>query len=213
MEKVCVMLPLIKIRKWKTGEDFFMNGMNHIRKQNYQTLDLTYTALGAVLIVLCSWISIPAAVPFTMQTFAVFFVLAALGGARGTASIFVYILLGTVGLPVFSGFTGGAGRLLGNTGGYIVGFLFTGLAYWLLTRLFGKTRVVQLLALAAGLLAVYAFGTAWFLFVYARTSGSAGLAAVLGWCVFPFLVPDLLKLALALYLARRLSPLLSLTRR
>ena len=190
-----------------------MNGMNHIRKQNYQTLDLTYTALGAVLIVLCSWISIPAAVPFTMQTFAVFFVLAALGGARGTASIFVYILLGTVGLPVFSGFTGGAGRLLGNTGGYIVGLLFTGLAYWLLTRLFGKTRVVQLLALAAGLLAVYAFGTAWFLFVYARTSGSVGLAAVLGWCVFPFLVPDLLKLALALYLARRLSPLLSLTRR
>ena len=176
-----------------------MNGMNHIRKQNYQTLDLTYTALGAVLIVLCSWISIPAAVPFTMQTFAVFFVLAALGGARGTASIFVYILLGTVGLPVFSGFTGGAGRLLGNTGGYIVGFLFTGLAYWLFTRLFGKTRVVQLLALAAGLLA--------------RTSGSVGLAAVLGWCVFPFLVPDLLKLALALYLARRLSPLLSLTRR
>ena len=180
---------------------------------NHSSTDLVYMALGAVLIALCSWITVPAAVPFTMQTFAVFFVLAALGGARGTASIFVYILLGTVGLPVFSGFTGGAGRLLGNTGGYIVGFLFTGLVYWLVTRLFGKTRVVQLLALAAGLLAVYAFGTAWFLFVYARTSGSVGLAAVLGWCVFPFLGPDLLKLALALYLARRLSPLLSLTRR
>ena len=73
-----------------------MNGMNHIRKQNYQTLDLTYTALGAVLIVLCSWISIPAAVPFTMQTFGIFLAVGLLGGKLGSLAVGVYLLLGIV---------------------------------------------------------------------------------------------------------------------
>lgn len=89
-------------------------------KNPHQTIDLVYIALGAVLISICSWISIPTTVPFTMQTFAVFFVLSALGGKRGTVAIIVYILLGAVGIPVFSNFTSGIGILLGNTGGYIV---------------------------------------------------------------------------------------------
>ena len=100
-------------------------------KNPHQTIDLVYIALGAVLISICSWISIPTTVPFTMQTFAVFFVLSALGGKRGTVAIIVYILLGAVGIPVFSNFTSGIGILLGNTGGYIVGFVFMGLVYWL----------------------------------------------------------------------------------
>ncbi|MBR2187042.1 MAG: biotin transporter BioY, partial [Lachnospiraceae bacterium] len=66
------------------------------------TLDLVYTAIGAALIAVCSFISIPTTVPFTMQTFAVFLVLLALGGRRGTASVFLYVLMGAVGLPVFS---------------------------------------------------------------------------------------------------------------
>ena len=66
-----------------------------------RSLNLAFTALGAVLIAVCSWISIPTAVPFTMQTFAVFFVLLALGGRRGTCSILVYILLGAAGTPAF----------------------------------------------------------------------------------------------------------------
>ena len=103
--------------------------MNNGKEQNkkLQTIDLVYMALGAVLIAISSWISIPTTVPFTMQTFAVFFVLSALGGRRGTITILVYVLLGAVGIPVFSQFTSGIGILLGNTGGYIIGFLFTGL--------------------------------------------------------------------------------------
>ena len=90
-------------------------------------------ALGAVFIAICSWISIPAAVPFTMQTFAAFFVLSALGGKRGTITILTYIFLGAVGVPVFAQFTSGIGILLGNTGGYIVGFIFIGLNYRLIS--------------------------------------------------------------------------------
>ena len=103
--------------------------MNNTQKteKNFRTIDLAYIALGAVLIAVCSWISIPTTVPFTMQTFAMFFVLSILGGKRGTTAIFVYVLLGAVGVPVFANFTSGIGVLLGNTGGYILGFLFIGL--------------------------------------------------------------------------------------
>ena len=94
------------------------------KKKRFRTVDLSYIALGAVLIAVCSWISIPTTVPFTMQTFGVFFVLSILGGRRGTAAIVVYVLLGAVGVPVFSQFTSGIGVLLGNTGGYLIGLCF-----------------------------------------------------------------------------------------
>lgn len=72
----------------------------------------------AVLIAICSWISIPMTVPFTLQTFAVFLAVGVLGGKRGSLAVLIYILLGAVGIPVFAGFSGGIGVLLGNTGGY-----------------------------------------------------------------------------------------------
>ena len=68
-------------------------------KNSFRTIDLVYIALGAVLIGVCSWISIPTTVPFTMQTFAVFFVLSFLGGKRGTISVIIYVLLGAIGAP------------------------------------------------------------------------------------------------------------------
>ena len=97
---------------------------------------------------------------------------------------------------------------IAETGGYIAGFLLTGLIYWLFTRLLGQKTAVRVLGLLTGLLTLYAFGTLWYLAVYARTQGSAGLFTVLSWCVFPFVVPDLIKLELALLLARRLAPAL-----
>ena len=84
---------------------------------------MVYIAVFAVLIAICSWISIPTTVPFTLQTFAVFLAVGVLGGKRGSLSVLIYILLGAVGIPVFAGFSGGFGILLGQTGGYIVGFL------------------------------------------------------------------------------------------
>lgn len=168
------------------------------------TRDLTYIALGAVLIAVCSWISVPTTVPFTMQTFAVFCVLSLLGGRRGIMAIVVYLLLGAAGMPVFSGFGGGFGVLLGTTGGYIVGFLFIGLIYALAERFLGKKLWVEAAALTLGLAVCYGFGTAWFMLVYARAGGAVGLMTALGWCVFPFIVPDLAKLALALLAARRM---------
>ena len=167
--------------------------------------DLAFIGLFAVLIAVCSWITIPGAVPFTLQTFGVFCTLGMLGGRRGTCAILVYILLGIVGIPVFSGFTGGIGQLLGMTGGYILGFFAMAAVYWLMTAWLGERLPVSILAMVLGLLVCYVFGTIWFMVLYARNSGPIGLATALGWCVFPFVIPDLAKLALAALLARRVS--------
>ena len=176
-----------------------------------KVLDMAYIAIGAVLIAICSWINIPTQVPFTLQTFAVFFVLMFLGGERGTISILIYILLGAVGVPVFAGFSAGIGILFGNTGGYILGFIFIGLIYILFTRVFKMKNIFfKVLALVIGLAICYAFGSIWYMHIYIRDSGEVGLFAVLGWCVFPFIIPDLIKMALAVIIAKRIQPVLKL---
>ena len=172
------------------------------------TLDLVYIAVGAALLAVCAWISIPLTVPFTMQTFGVFFVLSALGGKRGTCSILVYILLGAIGVPVFAQFSSGLGILLGNTGGYILGFLLTGAIYIVMTKLLGEKLPVRIAALVLGLAVCYAFGTAWFMYLYTKANGAVTLGTVLSWCVIPFVIPDLVKLALAVVISLRLKPVI-----
>jgi biotin transport system substrate-specific component len=172
--------------------------------------DLTLIAMFTALIAVCSWITIPAAVPFTLQTFAVFLALGLLGGRRGTISVLTYIILGAVGAPVFSNFNGGIGALLGNTGGYIIGFLAASLVVWGLTHLLGNTNAALVISMVTGLLVCYAFGTAWFMFAYMNTNGTVSLITVLSWCVIPFVIPDLIKIFLALLLAKRLKRLVSI---
>lgn len=167
----------------------------------FKTIDMVYIALFSVLIGICSWISIPAAVPFTMQTFAIFLTVVVLGGKKGTASVLLYILMGLVGIPVFSGFKAGPGALLGTTGGYIIGFIFTALLMWGMEKLLGKKFWMLAVSMVLGLIVCYGFGTAWFMAVYARNTGAVGLGTVLGWCVIPFIIPDCIKIALALVLS------------
>ncbi|MCD7836026.1 MAG: biotin transporter BioY [Lachnospiraceae bacterium] len=175
---------------------------NAVTTNKFKTLDIVYIAIFAALIAVCSWISIPMAVPFTLQTFGVFLAVYLLGGKRGTISVLVYILLGAVGLPVFAGFKGGIGALLGSTGGYIIGFLFSALIMWAFEKLFGKKLWVYALSMLLGLIVCYAFGTVWFMVVYARSNDAVSLITVLGWCVFPFIIPDLVKIALALIIGK-----------
>ena len=176
--------------------------------EGIQTKDAAMIAVCAAVMAVCSWISIPAAVPFTMQTFGVFLAVGLLGGRNGTLAVVIYLLLGAAGLPVFSGFTGGIGHLFGATGGYIIGFVFSALLMWLMERLLGRSLKALVASMIAGLLVCYAFGTAWFMVVYARDSGSIGLITALSWCVFPYIIPDALKILLAAIMTRRLRPLI-----
>ena len=154
---------------------------------------------------ICAWISIPGQIPFTLQTMGVFLAVGLLGGKRGTLAVLVYILMGAVGLPVFSGMTGGLGKLVGMTGGYIVGFLVSALLMWAMEALLGKKTWVLAVSMVLGLIACYAFGTAWFLVVYTSSKGAITLGAVLGMCVIPYIIPDAVKIAVALVLTRILK--------
>ena len=169
--------------------------------------ELSLAAIGIALIAVCSWISVPMMIPFTLQTFAVCLISARLGLKLSLWTVAGYILLGAVGIPVFSGFRGGPGALLGATGGYIVGFFFTALAVGLAVKKFGFKLPVLLISMALGILLCYAFGTAWFMGVYARGTGPVSLGTALSWCVVPYLIPDAAKIALASLLALRLRPI------
>lgn len=172
-------------------------------RQRTKTHDMVYIGVFTAIITICSWISIPSTVPFTLQTMGVFTTVGILGGKRGTLSVITYILLGIIGVPVFAGFTGGIGIVLGTTGGYIIGFLFSALIMWGMERIFGTGKIVLILSMAVGLLGCYAVGTVWFMEVYARSSGAIGLGTVLCWCVIPFIVPDLVKIAVSVLLTYR----------
>ena len=168
--------------------------MAHSKIQN-----LTRCALAAAVLAVCAWITVPGPIPFTLQTMGVFLTLELLGGNLGTQAICVYLGLGILGLPVFSGFRGGIGMLLGATGGYLSGFLVAAVLYGSLKKWGCPTLAAQ----GLGLLSCYGFGPAWYLLAFGQGSS---LWAVLSTCVIPFLIPDGLKLALAHLLAKRLMP-------
>lgn len=166
--------------------------------------NMALCGLFTAVLAVCAWLSVPFGDGvITLQTFAVFLTLGLLGGKWGSVSILVYLLLGAVGAPVFSGFRGGLGALLGTTGGYIFGFMLTSLVYWGITAL-KDTPSIRLLAMVLGLALCYGSGSWWYLSRY-LTADAVTLGAVLIKCVLPYLIPDTIKLTLAWVLTARLK--------
>lgn len=181
------------------------------KQSKLSTRDLVYVALCASLMAICSWISIPAAVPFTLQTFAVFLVVGVLGGKLGTLSVIVYILIGSIGIPVFSGFKGGLSALAGPTGGYILGFILSALVMWAFEKFLGRKTLFLAISMIIGLILCYLFGTIWFIIVYSSKNGEAiSMMSALSMCVFPFIIPDAVKIALALSLTKTLRKVINI---
>lgn len=161
-----------------------------------ETRHLAQCGLLAGVIAVCAWIAIPIPpVSFTMQTFAVCLTLGLLGGKWGSVSILIYLLLGAVGLPVFTGFRGGIGTLLGPTGGFLWGFALSGPAY-ALTRRLGK-----LPGMIAAMAVCYLCGCLWYT-VYAPGTTLWGAFLI---CGVPYLLPEGVKIALAMRLTRRIE--------
>lgn len=132
------------------------------------------------------------AIPYSLTPLAIFFTAYLLGPIRATISCCVYLLLGFIGLPVFSGFSGGAQVLAGPTGGYLIGFIFMAFISGLFVNLFAKNVVLQGFGMIVGLSVTYLFGTIWFM-NFMKTS----LISALAQCVIPFLIGDFIKIVLA----------------
>lgn len=157
-------------------------------------------SLFSAIIAVSSFISIPFfGASLTLQSFAVFASLFILGGRLGTVSVSLYIALGAVGLPIFSGFEGGVGKLFGITGGFIFGFLLAAVAYWIMSVGIRRKRISVSAAVIA-LLVLYASGTLWYVVAFDASPQSALLTFVL-----PFIPFDAAKLLLAFFIAKRVK--------
>lgn len=176
----------------------------HKNKKNILTV--TSVALSVAILTVCSWISIPLGpVPFTMQTFAIFLIAGLFGWKMGLSSVVIYILLGAIGIPVFSGFKGGVAALLGPTGGYIIGFIATALIIALFKSFKKGSTLLMAVGMVLGLAVCYAFGSVWFYYVYTNGGNEITMLGVLSLCVIPFLIPDLVKLVIAVIIVNRVS--------
>ncbi len=168
-----------------------------------KTKDIVNISVFVTLLAVCAWICIPLTVPITMQTFAVFLAVLVLGGKKGTIVIFTYLLLGIIGIPVFSGGTAGLGVLFGTAGGYLTGWLFISIFMWIGERIKTLTLREKIGLMLLGLSACYAFGTWWFSCFYVQS------VEILSVCVIPFIIPDIVKLGMALAVSKRIKPYLN----
>lgn len=172
--------------------------------KKFKTIDIVVVSLATALMCVCSWIQIPSAIPFTLQTFAVFFIALVLGARKGLAATLIYILLGIVGLPVFSGFQSGIGALLGATGGFVMGFVLSVMIVGLSADRKGLSLPFVIIGLTVGLAVCYVTGTLWYAFVY----GDGNILGAMAVCVVPFIIPDIIKVILALIIAKKVSPII-----
>ncbi len=174
-----------------------MNASNQLRMMVFASLLAALTAVGAYL-------SIPIGpVPIVLQNMFVFLSGLLLGSRWGLASVAVYLLAGACGLPVFAGGLGGIGRIVGPTGGYLLGYLP---AVFFIGYLSGKGAgkiIADVAAMVCGALLVYACGVTWLKFL---TSMTWAKALAVG--MYPFLVGDALKIAAAAVIARSLRPII-----
>lgn len=158
---------------------------------------IAFTAvLAAVICALSPWTIPIGPIPLSLASFGVYIAACIVDWKTGTISVFSYVVIGAIGLPVFSGGGGGFGKLAGPTGGYIIGYIFCALIIGVLVDIFGKRRVIGKiiypLSMIVGTVVLYAFGTFWYMWQTPVAFGAALLV-----CVVPFLIGDAVKIAIS----------------
>ena len=167
---------------------------------------MVHSSLMAALIAVGAFISIPIGpVPIVMQNLFVLLAGLLLGGGWAAASVGVYLLAGACGLPVFAGGTGGLGRLLGPTGGYLFGFLAAAYLVGKVSERACGRPLIELGGLVAGSMVIYLFGVPWLKLV---TGMDWAKSIAVG--MIPFLIGDAVKILAAYGVARTLRPIIAL---
>ena len=142
-------------------------------------------------------------VPISLTNLVIYFSLFILGTEKGTISYLIYLLIGLVGIPVFSGFTSGPGKLFGPTGGYLIGYLFLVFFTGLFVEKFPNKIPMYFVGGIIGIIVCYAFGTVWFVLQY-----KVGFLEALTMCVFPYIPMDLVKLVAAVIIGSQVRKIL-----
>lgn len=177
---------------------------NERKQKTFTARNLCYGALGTTLFCVGSFVAVPVGtIPFTLQVFAFCFVACFLGVKLSLLSTVAYLTLGAIGVPVFSGFTGGVDKLMTYTGGFLIGFLpFV----WIVSS-FAKSRKfwTRFFGSAVALLVFYTIGVVWFCIVGYNAVTIEGIISALSVCVLPFILADVMKIFLAIWLAEKLK--------
>ena len=166
--------------------------MEKTTAKHMSTAQMTVTALMTAITCILAPMALPipiSPVPISLTNLVIFFMAYILGMKLSVASYVLYLLLGTVGLPVFSGFSGGVGKLLGPTGGYLIGYLPLAFLVGLLTDHFPERKSIYPLSMIAGTFFCYAIGTWWL-----ARQASLSLPGALAAGVLPFLPGDGVKI-------------------
>lgn len=160
-------------------------------KKQSALFHMTSCALMAALMCVLCPLSVPIGpVPISLSILVIILTVVVLGTWRALVSYTVYLLLGAVGMPVFSGFQGGLAKLAGPTGGYLAGFWLLILIGGLLMERSKRNLWLTMAAMALGIGVDYVLGTGWFVFQTGST-----VAHALEVCVYPFVPFDLAKVA------------------
>ncbi|MGC4018845.1 MAG: biotin transporter BioY [Muricomes sp.] len=176
--------------------------MKNISSPSISVKQLTLTGVMTAVICILGPISIPlpfSPVPISFTNLAIFLAVYALGLKFGTVSCLIYLLLGTIGLPVFSAFSGGLGKLAGPTGGYLIGFIFLALISGFFIEAFPGKVILAITGMAAGSVVCYLLGTLWL----ARQMNLTFYAA-LAVGVVPYLIGDIIKILIASFVGPKL---------
>ena len=183
-------------KKHALGRTLFMQNIK--TTQNSRIFDMARVSLMCAILCILSPISIPIGpIPVSLSLFAVYLTCFLLDTKKSLCAVSLYILIGFVGLPVFSGYAGGAAKLFGPTGGYIFGYLLIALISGIFMEHFPQDKwAFRITGCILGLIICYALGTAWFMLL-SKTAFNEALAL----CVLPFVPFDLLKIAMAYFLS------------
>ena len=171
-----------------------------MKEKKFTVYQLCFMALMAAVTCILAPLSIPIGpIPISLTNLVVYFTVYVIGLKAGTCSYCLYVLLGVVGLPVFSGYVGGPAKIAGPTGGYIVGYIVCAWVTGIIVK-YTKGKIYQIaLAMVVGVALCYVLGTIWFMIL----SGNP-LKVSLGFCVFPFLPGDAIKIILASTISAKL---------
>lgn len=173
------------------------------RKNGIQSM--IFISLFATLMCIGAWIHFPSPIPATMQTFIVFCALSLIKSKNTFIMLCIYISLGALGLPVFSGFTGGIGALTGPTAGFIWGFLLGVPVFYVFEKFFSGKKVAIIIGYILYILIHYIPGALWYCYFTIGEISLSGIISSSAVTVVPFVVPDAIKLFLALLLSERIN--------